>query len=240
VKRSSSSSIHLKGRPNRLATVLRLPAAAFAGETSCSVKLPGVEADRVRVRPIKNTNSGASILKIKLPHDTPPGAYTGTVQIGETEMPITIDVEVHRDLRLFPSILRAEVTPGASVAASISVLNAGNSAVTIASEHRFCVFDSTGIDRAFFVALASDDAKGPQRLDRFLEELADAHGGRVQVRIKSGAGTIPAGEMVDVGVEFRFSDRLRVGREYAGSWKLENAAYRVEIRVSGPRQEQSE
>lgn len=240
MKRSSSSSIHLKGRPNRLATVLRLPAAAFAGEASCSVNLPGVEAHRVRIRPIKNTNSGASLLKIKLPHDTPPGAYKGTVHIGETELPITIDVEVHRDLRLFPSTLRAEVEPGASVTASISVLNAGNSAVTIANEHRFCVFDSTGIDRAFFVALATDEAKGPQRLDRFLEELADSHGGRVRVQIKSGAGTIAAGEMVDIGVVFHFSSRLRGGRDYAGSWKLENAAYLVEIKVNGPQQEQSE
>jgi hypothetical protein len=167
-----------------------------------------------------------------LPHDTPPGAYKGTVQIGDTELPITIDVEVHRDLRLFPSILKAEVRPGGSVAASISVLNVGNSAVTIENEHRFCIFDSTGIDRAFFLALASDEAKGPQRLDRFLEELADSHGGRVRVQIKSGAGSIPAGEMVDVSAVFHFSDRLQSGRDYAGSWRLENAAYRVEIKVS--------
>lgn len=240
MKRSSSSSVHLKGAPNRLATVLRLPAAAVAGAASCSVELPGVEAHRVRIRPIRNTTSGASLLKIKLPHDTPPGAYKGTVHIGDTELPITIDVEVHRDLRMFPSILKAEVNPGSSVAASLSILNAGNSAFTIAKEYRFCVFDSTGIDRAFFVALASDEAKGPQRLDRFLEELADAHGGRVRVEIKSGAGQITSGEMVDVNVVFHFSDRLQVGRDYAGSWNLENAAYRVEIKVSGQRQEQSE
>lgn len=229
MKRSSSSSVHLKGAPNRLSAVLRLPFAAQA--TTCSVELPGIGAHRVRIRPIKNTTSGASLLKIKLPHDTAPGAYQGTVHIGDTELPITIDVEVHRDLRMFPSSLSAEVRPGSSVAASLSLLNAGNSAFTIAKEYRFCIFDATGIDRAFFVALANDEAKGSQRLDRFLEELADAHGGRVRVEIKSGVAQIMAGEMVDLNVVFHFSDRLRVGRNYAGSWNLENAAYRVEVNV---------
>src|SRR5215467_13571528 len=97
VKQSSANTIHIKGSPRRLATVLRLP-ERVARATTCTIDLPGVEARRVRIRPIKNTRSQASLLKIKLPDDTPPGVYKGTVHLDDTEFPITVDVEVHHGL----------------------------------------------------------------------------------------------------------------------------------------------
>jgi len=238
VKQSSAKTIHIKGSPRRLATVLRLPEEA-ARATTCTVDLPGVDARRVRIRPIRNTRSNASLLKIKLPNDTPPGVYKGTVHLDDTELPITIDVEVHHGLQIFPTNVKAELSRGQSLRETISIVNGGNSTVELANEYRFCVFDSTGIDRAFFLALAGDEAKGSQRLDRFLDELADSHGGRVRVEVPSGSCLIAPGEMNDVEVIFHFSDRLHAGRDYAGTWTLENAAFHVEIRISEPRKEQS-
>jgi hypothetical protein len=238
VKQSSANTIHIKGSPRRLATVLRLPEAA-ARATSCTVDLPGVKAHRVRIRPLKHTRSDAALLKIKLPYDTPPGVYKGTVHLDDTELPITVDVELHRGLQFFPNNVKAKIKQDERLAATISILNGGNATVELTNEYRFCVFDSTGIDRAFFVALAGDDAKGSQRLDRFLDELADSHGGRVRVEVASEARQIKPGEMIDVDVVFHFSDRLHPGRDYAGTWTLENAALHVEIKISEPRKGQS-
>ena len=235
-KQSSANTIHIKGSPRRLATVLRLPDRA-ARATTCSIDLPGVDAHRVRIRPIKNTRSDASLLKIKLPYDTPPGVYKGTVHLGDTELPITVDVEVHHGLQIFPTNVKAKLSRGQSLRESIAILNGGNSTVELANEYRFCVFDSTGVDRAFFLALAGDETKGSKRLDRFLDELADSHGGRVRVEVPSGACLIKPGELIDVEVVFHFSDRLHAGRDYAGTWTLENAALHVEIRMTEPQQE---
>jgi hypothetical protein len=237
-KQSSANTIYIKGSPRRLATVLRLPDRA-ARATTCTVDLPGVKAHRVRIRPIKNTRSDASLLKIKLPYDTPPGVYKGTVHLDDTELPITVDIEVQHGLQIFPTNLKAELRRGQSLRQTISILNGGNSTVELANEYRFCVFDSTGIDRAFFLALASDETKGSKRLDRFLDELADSHGGRVRVEVPSGPYLIKPGEMIEVEVLFHFSDRLHAGRDYAGTLTLENAALHVEIRMSETRKGQS-
>jgi hypothetical protein len=123
--------------------------------------------------------------------------------------------------------------------ANFTALNTGNSTVLIEKEYRFCVFERGGIDRAFYVALASDQATSDRRIDRLVNELAVSHGGRVRLEIESGAGELAPGETRDLRVALRLSDRLRAGQTYFGTWKIEKTGVSIELLVTGRIQEEA-
>ncbi len=188
---------------------------------------------RASIRELDSATPGLSLLRIKLPFSTPPGAYKGTIQVGDKEFPIVVEVQPRSRLRLFPRTLRASAAPGSVVNANLTVLNTGNFVVNLEKEHRFCVFERGGIDRAFFVALASDPPTGERRIDRLANELAVSHGGRVRLEIESGSGAIAPGETRELHIALRLSDRLRSGQTYSGTWKVENTGLAIELQVSG-------
>ncbi|MBI3077041.1 MAG: hypothetical protein HYY85_08680 [Deltaproteobacteria bacterium] len=82
---------------------------------------------------------GVSWLRLSLPRGTPPGSYTGTVQIEGREQPIIVDVERDIDLRLFPDALSLAAPPGAVVHVDLSVVNAGNVVCEIRRAYAFGV-----------------------------------------------------------------------------------------------------
>jgi hypothetical protein len=192
---------------------------------------------RASIRDLDAAAPGLSLLRIKLPVSTPPGAYKGTIQVGDEELPIQVQVEPRPRLRLFPRSLKTVVASGAAVNANLTVLNTGNFMVNLQKEYRFCVFERGGIDRAFFVALASDQATGERRIERLANELATAHGGRVRLEIESGSGAIAPGEVRELRIALRLSDRLRAGQTYSGTWKVENTGLTIELQVSDKIQE---
>ena|SRR5882672_1737261 len=250
MKQDHSTPVQLRGNPSQLTTVLRLPAKSslFKGSPdraaarlrSCSVNLPGVDVKRASIREIDSATPGLSLLRIKLPVSTPPGSYKGTIQVGDKELPIVIDVEPRPRVRLFPRSLKARAARGSVVNANLTVLNTGNFVVNLEKEYRFCVFERGGIDRAFFVALASDQATGERRLDRLANELAVSHGGRVRLEIESGAGAVAPGEARELRIALRLSDRLRPGQTYSGTWKVENTGLAIELQVTGKIREVAE
>jgi len=245
MKQDSSVPLQLRGEPGRLSTILRLPSAAAAATkapsdlTSCNVDLPGVTVRKAKIRELRSAEGGLSLLKIRLPRSTAPGVYKGTVEVAGKAFPIEVNVESSASLRLFPDGLSTKAAPGAAINLNLTVLNEGNSPVTLDQEYTFCVFERGGIDRALFLALASDQLKGGQRLERLLDELASAHGGLVRVEIASAERAIPSGEARELQIVLRLSERLRPGRTYAGAWKLEDTSFPVELKLQGKTQEKS-
>ncbi|MFN2510842.1 MAG: hypothetical protein ABR568_05290 [Pyrinomonadaceae bacterium] len=242
MKQDHPTPVQLRGHPGQLSTVLRLPqkASAYSASSrlgSCSVNLQGVDVRWARIREIGSASPGLSLLRIKLPVSTPPGAYKGTVQVGDDQVPIVVDVEPRPRLRLFPRSFKASVTPGAALNATFTVLNTGNSTVEVEKEYRFCVFERGGIDRAFYVALATEQATSDRRIDRLVNELSLSHGGRVRLEIESGDGGLAPGEARDLRVALRLSDRLRPGQTYSGTWKIENTGVSIRLQVTGKIQE---
>jgi hypothetical protein len=245
MKQDHSTPVQLRGHPSQLSTVLRLPQKSAAIQpssrlSSCSVNLHGVDVRWASIRELDSTRPGLSILRIKLPVSTPPGAYKGVMQVGDNEVPIVVDVEPRPRLRLFPRSLKASVTPGTVVSANFTVLNTGNSSVNVEKEYRFCVFERGGIDRAFYMALVNDQATSNRRIDRLVNELALSHGGRVRLEIESGDGNLLPGEARDLRVELRLSDRLRPGQTYSGTWKIENTSISIHLLVTGEIREVAE
>jgi hypothetical protein len=84
-----------------------------------------------------------------------------------------------------------------------------------------------------WAALTSDPPAGKGRLDVLLDDLAVSHGGLVDVRVRDGAGDLAPGKGRTCRIELGWSDRLRPGRTYAGSWEV--GGLRLPIRVETPR-----
>jgi hypothetical protein len=198
--------------------------------STARVDLKGVTG-RVAIRPVNRAASGLSLVKLRLPRDTPPGTYEGTVEVGGVEVPIVAQVEPRARLRFMPASLMIKAAPGAMIDADLTLVNSGNVAVTLEPKYTFCIYDGTGIERAFFVALTDEQAKGGQRLDKLMDELADSHGGLVRLIVERGAGEVAPGEARDLHVALRFSDHLRPDRIYGGGWTVATTNFYVQIEV---------
>jgi hypothetical protein len=228
---AGAKPVTFRGPPDRLASLLPLPDDPEALRQRAA-RLEGADVRAIRVRPL--TREGVSLGKftLRLPKSTPPGTYSGSLEIGDQQVPIVGEVEPRPRLRTSPRRLTIETEPGGEVAADVVVVNTGNVPCEIPAASKFCVFDGSGIDNAFWVALGSDPPKGRQRLDVLLDELAESHGGLVEVRARTGERTIAPGEAREVQLTLRFSDRLRAGHAYAGTW--EGDGVRLTIRVNVP------
>jgi hypothetical protein len=190
------------------------------------------------VRPMVSAPQKYSLLKLRISKSTPPGTYLGGVAQADREVPVVIDVEPREDLRFIPTSLSIAVTPGRTVEAEITIVNTGNVGLDLRNEHTFCVFDTSGIDQAFFVALTDQNMNGGQRLERLMDELSVSHGGLVRLRLKGGT-MIPPGEAKKIQMALECSHRLRPGHTYSGAWSLRNFQYSIQLTVIETKKEET-
>jgi hypothetical protein len=181
----------------------------------------------VRVRPLPDARK----VTLRLPRSTPPGTYEGTVEIGGETVPIVAEVEPRPLAQAEPRRIVLEAGPGETAAVDVTLVNTGNVALDVSDTTTFCLFDGRGLEHAAWAALSSDPPQGKQRLDVFLDDLAESHGGLVTLKVENGAA-IEAGESRDVRLTLRFSDRLRPGKRYAGAWRA--GGIRVPFRIETP------
>jgi hypothetical protein len=221
-----SAQLRFTGRPDRLEAVL--PDVSI--EEEATAILEGADVPRFRLRPLAG-DASAVRATLKLPATTPPGTYRGVVRIGERELPAAVQVEPHQRARSHPPRLSVEAGPGSSVPVELVVANEGNVAFTVPTKSSLCLFEGDGIHHAIWTALTSDPPEGKQRVDVLLDDLADSHGGLVDVRAE-GQVSIAPGDAQTVVLTLTFSDRLRAGHEYTGTW--EPGGLRVPLRVSVP------
>jgi hypothetical protein len=181
---------------------------------------------------LKLPGSASARLRFALPALTPAGTYEGTAKVDANEFPIVAKVEPRVHLVLSPNHLALEAFAKAEVTAELTLLNDGNVTCEIGKAQVFRLFDLDGFNRGLAAALSNDGAKGRERIERFVEALADSHGGMVRVMVHEGAGTIRPGEHRELSLAFRFSDRLANGRTYYGYLSLYNLHYHVQVRAS--------
>lgn len=184
------------------------------------------------IRRIATTAPGLSLLSFRLPKSTRPGSYTASVEVGGEQMTAVIDVEARPRLRFIPPKVTFSQAPGTRGRAELTVVNLGNVDVTIEAESTFCVFDNRGVDRAFYHALTEKELDGKQRIDRVMDELAEAHGGLVRAVVERGAGVLAPEEAREITVLFEFSRRMRAGQTYRGGWLVSEASLEVEIQAT--------
>jgi len=230
-KKRDGEPLRFHGTPHRL--VGRLPLqGSLTGEALAGFPLKirlggGLAAAGLLAPRIRAADPSAAILKLRLPRSTPPGTYEGAAELGGQSVPVVADVQPLHRLRATPSSASLHVTPGKPAPLEIGLANLGNVPTDIQARHTFCVFEGSGIDRAFYVALAEDPPKGERRIDRLMDELATHHGGLVRLDVVDGVGPLSPGEQRVLRIELRFSERMRPGRTYAGTWVLENLLFAV-------------
>ena len=222
-----------RGPPNHLTALVELPEAADT-RVEAAAQLEGAEVQSFAVRPLSREGVAMARVRIRLPKSTPPGAYQGSVTIAGEELPFVAEVEPRRNIDVAPSHLSLEVNPGAEATADVSMLNLGNVPFELPAASRFCIFDGGGVDHAFWLAFTSDPPEGKERIDVLLDDLAESHGGLVEVRARAPKRTIAPGDSGEAKVTLRFSDRLQPGRTYAGSWDTEGFHLSIEVSVPAP------
>jgi hypothetical protein len=222
--------VTFRGPPHRLTSLIALPDGLDpSGEAKARLK--GVEIRGLAVRSLRREGLGMGKATLRLPKSTPPGTYAGSVEIGGLELPAVVEVEPLAKVDVTPSRLAFEVEPGKEVTADVTLVNIGNVPCAVPAASTFCVFDGSGVDHAFWAAFVTEPPEGKQRIDLLLDDLAESHGGLVEVRARAGDRTIAPGESREVQVNLRFSDRLRPGHAYTGSWDAAGLHLRVRVNV---------
>jgi hypothetical protein len=230
---TSVNPLRFRGSPRSVESLSALtPQRPLTAALSLDLKLPrSVQAAAPLTVQTEPIGALATRLRFSLPETTPPGVYEGTVQIGKETYPITVEVEPHTYLVISPRQLILQAAAGTEVAADLTIVNSGNVPCEITKAHAFGLFDVKGADRAVGAALADPEARGQDRLGRLMDEAADNHGGLVRVAVREGSGVIKPGELRTLHVVLRFSERLKPGHTYWGTWPLHNLEYYVKIDV---------
>ena len=202
----------------------------------------GVEAATLVLRlgkleqlaPVRATEigAGASHLLVSLGKTTPPGTYEGRVKVGDAEYPVVAEVEPLPSLQFSPPTIRLETASGKEEQAHVSVLNDGNVALEIAGAYSFGLFTDEGVELAFASAFREETARGQARFDRFVESVADQHGGFVRVRVAEGSGVLEPGDVRSLGLVFRFPEGLEGGRSYGGALTVQGVSLSVRVTVA--------
>ena len=187
-----------------------------------------------QLAPVRATEvgAGASYLLVSLAKTTPPGTYEGRVKVGDADYPVVAEVEPLPSLQFSPQAIRLEAASGKEEQAHVSVLNDGNVALEIAGAYAFGLFTDEGVELAFASAFRDETAKGQGRFDRFVEGVAEQHGGFVRVRVAEGSGVIEPGEVRSLGLVFRFPEGLEGGRSYGGALTIQGVSLAVRATVA--------
>jgi hypothetical protein len=221
-----------RGPPDRLASLL--PSTSAVGldvEQQPRASLRGADVRRLTVRRLARGDAHARRVTLRLSRTTPPGKYSGSAEIEGRTVPIVAEVEPLPRLGAEPRRIAVEAEPGGAATVDVQLVNTGNVPCDVSGTTTFCLFDGSGLEQAVWAALASDPPEGRKRIDVLLDELADSHGGLVTTRAARGA-TIRVGESRQVQLTLRFSDRLKPGKRYAGSWRVDGL--RLPVRITTP------
>jgi hypothetical protein len=229
-KAKLAEAVHFRGWPDRLTGAVELPTS---GPISLAVTLDLPDESStpapLYAQPMDPPVGKESWIRLSLPTTTPPGAYRGTIQVGDQKHAATFEVESRIRLRLIPGSLLLRGRPGARVTARLTLVNSGNVAFEVKRVHAFGVSEIDGLERAFGETFRAKVPAGERLIDHFANKLAEAHGGLVRVQIAKGVGGLAPADSRQLEAVFKLPDRMRPGRNYAGTWPLDNVRYGVQI-----------
>jgi hypothetical protein len=231
-KRADAPGLHFHGPPPVLEALAPAQLEATVGtlvlDTGTAKGVTTIAPLAVQAVP---AGPAATRLLLSLPETTPPGSYTGSVQLMEQRHPVTVDVHPQTNLMVTPPYLKLRAAAGAEVDVELTLLNAGNVDFEVARVHAFNLLQLDSFEDAVHAALRHDPAPGQGRLDRFLDELAARHGGLVRVAIEEGVGTIAPAESRRLRARLHLPGELAPGATYSSTWRLGNLNLSVEVLV---------
>lgn len=202
-------------------------------------KLKGAKVAQVSLSGLTDPGIGEELPRIRVVVDplTPPGRYEGTATIGKRTVPLVAEVEPTVRVRTDPSRIELDARAGETVEVTVKLQNLGNVPTDVPAATSFALLDRSGFGDAFDHALREPPPEGKQRIDVLFDDLALSHGGEVIAIAKKDAdGPVEPGTIGTVTLSLTFSDRLKPGAEYAGSWNIDatHIPVRIKVPADGP------
>lgn len=222
--------LRFRGTPAALAAVF---AERVDPEQEMFVSVPLAGPKKPPVEATVQTDFDPRILRLSLPADVPPGAYPGSLRVGNKKRPVVLEVDPAPRLHVVPEQLRVEAHPGDLVGVDLTVLNQGNVPVELRAVQAIGVFMSGGIERALRRAYVKELSPNQRRMDVIADSLADAHGGLLRMKIEQGAGPIAPGQVRELHVVLHVPTGLERGAMYGGNWEVPGLVYPISIFVAG-------
>jgi hypothetical protein len=224
-------AVRLRGRAGALAGHLALPDSAPAIGT-VKLALGAAKPTPVTAHVVRIGAKGLSSLRLDLPRWTPPGTYEGTLELGDQEQRVVVEVEPRPKLRASPRRLMVAGKPKAVVSADVTVSNVGNVACEVRSAAVFALFDPSSLERATQRAFQSTATSDERFLDRLAAEVSDGYAGTVRLKVDAGAGVLEPGDSHELRVTLHLPDGLQAGRIYEGVWRIGNLGYNVQVETT--------
>lgn len=221
------------GTPRRLSGVL--PAGTVPpGEASLRLVTvegkPHVEPVAVGIETIGN--AGQMLLRVRLDRSTPPGRHRAELLVGDETRQVILDVEPSTLLRVEPPSLSLHGAPGATLTASLLIVNRGNVDVAIPAYAIVGVYSEEGIETAVARAYGADADDGLEILKTFIMELRAGYGGLLKLDIEEGVGPILPGGAQNLRLRTTLPAKLMARRAYSGFWAIENLRYLISVSVT--------
>jgi hypothetical protein len=184
---------------------------------------------RAHVRPL---GPGHCEIRLRLPRETPPGTYQGMMVFDGKSHATLVEVEPVVRIRVHPRQLSHSAEAGSTVEFKLNLGNTGNVTVDIPKLDSFDLDDASGQNRALGRALRATLPAGERRVDRFFEEIREAHAGEARVAVRSGAGHLAPGESRELNCLLEIPPSAQPGRAYRGAWPLGNTSHQVLIEIT--------
>jgi hypothetical protein len=186
------------------------PPTALKATTTLPLPGPGaapmeIEFNKQRIRLLfrPGARGAPGFVSFRLPPETPPGNYKGTVYAGDETYPAAIQIEEFNRIVVEPASLALKGAAGEEAAGKVSVQNAGNVAQKLASSQAITLRKagamSRGIQKAFkqsggdiaskLIVLGKQLSSEPEMQATFkcsasFNTLARGEAGTVEIRVK--------------------------------------------------------
>jgi len=223
-----AAPIRFRGIPASLTGVIP---EGIDPELDLSVTLKAPRGREAKLEVSVQPDLDPRILRLALPAHVPPGSYPGTLSAGGREREIRLEVDASPLLRVVPEQLRIEAHPGDLVGVELTLLNQGNVPLELRGVQLFGIFMDGGVERALRLAYVRKLKEGERRVDILADNLAQAHGGLVKMKVQKGEGIAEPGALVALEVTLEVPKGLTRGVRYTGNWELPGLVYPVSILI---------
>jgi len=223
--------IVLSGPPGNVSGLVALDVAK---STVVPISISAGGASTVYRAIVRPAGTGQSEIRLKLPSDTAPGVYTAEATFDGKPRRIAVRVEPVMRISVEPRETKLTAAATSSVDFGFTVTNSGNVPFVVPEADVFDLDDHVAQDRALGRTLRAPLAQGERRVDRFFDELLEAHGGEAHVAVRRGAGRLEPGESRELACVLDVPPTARAGRSYLGPWQLGNTAHLIVADITTP------
>jgi len=172
------------------------------------------------------------VLRMTLPSPVEAGDHEGTIEGGGRSERVRVEVDPAPALRVFPEQLRIRAHPGDLVGTDLTLINTGNVPLKLRRVQPFGIFREGGLERALRRAYVEKVEGDRRRVDVIADNLADAHGGLVKMRIRKGSGSVPPEGMRQLELDIEIPRGLARGSVYSGNWELPGLVFPVTLTIA--------